>query len=90
MGKFEAFTKGFLEIMGKTLTDKEIELLPFSAQILTLESGIRFLTDYLDGDVYFKIHYPEQNLYRARNQLKLVYDMEQKEEEMHTIIKKYI
>ncbi|MBO5453708.1 MAG: aminoglycoside phosphotransferase family protein [Clostridia bacterium] len=88
--KFEQFTKGFIESLGNILTEKEIELLPFSAQLLTLECGMRFLADYIDGDIYFKTHYEEQNLDRARTQLKLVYDMELKEEEMVKIIKKYI
>lgn len=86
---FEAFTKGFLEATGKFLTPKEIELLPFSARLLTYECGMRFLTDYLEGDTYFKIHYDAQNLYRARTQLKLVEDMEKKEAEMKKIVAKY-
>lgn len=86
---FEAFTKGFLEATGKFLTPKEIELLPFSARLLTYECGMRFLTDYLEGDTYFKIHYDAQNLYRARTQLKLVEDMERKEAEMKKIVAKY-
>ena len=90
MEKFEQFTKGFIETLGNVLTEKEIELLPFSAQLLTLECGMRFLADYIDGDIYFKTQYEDQNLDRARTQLKLVYDMEQKETEMAEIIKKYI
>lgn len=87
---FEAFVKGFLEATKKFLTPKEIELLPFSARLLTFECGMRFLTDYLEGDTYFKTHYDGQNLYRARTQLKLVEDMEKKEEEMKKIVAKYI
>ncbi len=90
MEKFEQFTKGFIESLGDILTKKEIELLPLSARLLTLECGMRFLADYIDGDVYFKTHYEEQNLDRARTQLKLVYDMEQKEKEMIDVINKYI
>ena len=55
---------------------------------MTFECGMRFLTDYLEGDVYFKTHYPGQNLDRARTQLKLVKDMENKWEIMQTIVKK--
>ena len=54
---------------------------------MTLECGIRFLTDYLDGDHYFHIHYPGQNLVRCRTQFKLVADMEQQWEQMHQIVK---
>lgn len=54
---------------------------------MTLECGIRFLTDYLDGDKYFRISYPEQNLDRCRTQFKLVSDMEQQFEEMHEVVK---
>ena len=70
----------------KTLTEKEIAYLPFSAKLLTYECGIRFLTDYLNGDTYFKIHYPEQNLDRCRTQFKLVADMEEKMDAMQDIV----
>jgi len=86
---FEQFTKGFLEEVGESLTEKEIELLPFSAILMTYECGMRFLGDYLNGDVYFKIHYPEHNLDRARSQFKLVADMESKSDEMASIVRKY-
>jgi hypothetical protein len=69
------------------LTDTEIELLPIGAMMMTLECGIRFLTDYLEGDVYFKIHRPKHNLDRARNQLAWVADMEKKLPEMKRIVK---
>ena len=84
--EFEQFAKGFLEEMSDC-TEKEIELLPFSAKLLTYECGIRFLADYLNGDTYFKIHREHHNLDRARNQLKLVYDIGTKEEEMKEIVK---
>jgi Ser/Thr protein kinase RdoA (MazF antagonist) len=87
---FEAFTKGFLETAGKYLTRTEIEYLPFSAKLMTFECGMRFLADYLDGDVYFKVHREHHNLDRARTQFKMVADMESKLEEMKTIIAKYI
>lgn len=87
MDYFEAFTKGFLEAIGSDITKKEMELLPFSAKIMTYECGIRFLTDYLRGDTYFKIHYPGQNLDRARTQFKLVGDMEEKFSQMSEIVK---
>ena len=58
------------------------------AKIMTLECGMRFLTDYLEGDTYFKIHYPDHNLDRTRTQLKLVKDMEEKWQAMADIVKK--
>lgn len=85
---FEAFTRGFLEGCGDSLTDREIELLPMGAKLMTFECGIRFLTDYLEGDTYFKIHREGHNLDRARTQLKLVADMEQKWEKMCAIVAK--
>lgn len=85
---FEAYTKGFLETCN-SLTDKEIDLLSLGAKIVTLETGIRFLTDYLEGDHYFKTDYPGHNLVRARAQLKLVKDMESKWAQMQEIVEKY-
>ncbi|MBQ7740559.1 MAG: aminoglycoside phosphotransferase family protein [Eubacterium sp.] len=84
---FKAYADGYLSEAGNSLTDKEKELLAYSAWLITLECGMRFLTDYLNGDVYFKTDYPEHNLIRARNQLKLVSDMENKMNEMKKIIK---
>lgn len=86
---FDAFTKGFLEELSGSITPKEIELLPFSARLMTYECGIRFLADYLNGDTYFKIHRPAHNLDRCRTQFKLVADMEKKAEQMNEIVKKY-
>ena len=86
---FEAYTKGFLEVAGNTLTPLEIETLPWGAKLMTLECGMRFLTDYLEGDHYFAIHRPGQNLDRARTQFKLVRDMEACWSEMNNIVSKY-
>lgn len=61
-------------------------MLPLGALTMTLECGIRFLKDYLDGDLYFRVAYPEHNLIRARTQLALVADMLEKWDEMHRII----
>ncbi len=72
---FEAYTKGYLSEMSETLTRKEMELLPFSAFLLTIECGMRFLEDYLRGDVYFHTKYPDHNLIRARTQLTLAQDI---------------
>ena len=81
---YRLFTKGFLEAC-PGLTEKEKEVLPLSAFTMTLECGTRFLTDYIDGDNYFGIHYPEQNLDRCRTQFKLVADMEEKWAQMAQI-----
>lgn len=86
---FEAYTKGYLEAAGDVLTAKEKEYLAWGARIITLECGIRFLTDYLRGDEYFKTQYPTHNLVRARTQFKLAADMEDHFDEMNEIVKKY-
>ena len=86
---YEAYTRGFLEGARGSLTEGELEYLPWGARLMTLECGIRFLTDYLDGDHYFRIHYPEQNLDRCRTQFKLVKDMEEQFDEMSAVIRKY-
>lgn len=86
---YEIYMKGFVEGCGGTLTDMEIECLPVGAKVMTYECGMRFLTDYLAGDTYFKTAYPTHNLDRARTQFKLVWNMEQKWEKMQEIAKKY-
>lgn len=87
---FEQFTKGFLEELRDSMTGKEKEYLALSARIMTLECGVRFLTDYLNGDTYFKIHYEDQNLYRTGTQFKLVQDMEEQDAEMQRIVSRYL
>ena len=82
--------KGYLEETRDVLTEAEIMSLPWGARLMTLECGIRFLTDYLEGDTYFKTEYPEHNLIRARTQFRLVDEMEQKFDEMNEIIRKYM
>lgn len=89
MELFDVYTKGFIAGCDGRLTEKEIELLPMGAKIMTYECGMRFLADYLQGDVYFKIHRPEHNLDRARTQFKMVADMEEKWETMQEIVAKY-
>ena len=85
---FEAYTRGFLEGAGGALTQAELDYLPWGAKLMTLECGMRFLTDYLVGDVYFQIDRPEQNLDRCRTQFKLVRDMEAQLEAMGHIVAK--
>ncbi len=89
MELFDIYAKGFIDGCGGKLTEKEIELLPMGAKIMTYECGLRFLADYLQGDVYFKIHREKHNLDRCRTQFKLVADMEEKWQTMQEIIKKY-
>lgn len=88
--RFEVYTQGFLAGCNGKLTEKEMELLPMGAKLMTLECGMRFLTDYLQGDTYFNIHREGHNLDRCRTQLKLVEDMECKWEQMMSIIHKFI
>ena len=84
---FRAFTEGYLSGCAGSLTKNELEALPLGAKIMTLENAVRFLGDYINGDTYFQIHYESQNLDRARTQLKLLRDMEQKWGEMCRIIR---
>ena len=86
MEKFEAFTRGFLEQTASFLTEREKELLPVSALILTYENGMRFLADYLNGDCYYKISRPSQNLDRCRTHLKLAADIERRLPQMKQIV----
>ena len=87
MHLFEVYTKGFLKA-AHSLTEKEIEVLPLGAFTMALEVGIRFLKDYLDGDLYFRIAYENHNLIRCRTQLALAADMLKKMDEMNAIVKK--
>ncbi len=89
MHLFEIYVKGFIEGCQGKLTEKEIELLPMGAKVMTFECGMRFLTDYLEGDTYFKIHRKGQNLDRCRTQFCLVEDMERKWDTMKEIVRKY-
>ena len=85
---FEEYLKGFLDGLDNSLTEAEIDGLPYGAIVITFENGIRFLTDHLNGDVYFAKHYENQNLYRTRTQFKLVADMIEKLPEMQKIIER--
>ena len=86
---YELYVKGFIEGAKGGLTESELEMLPIGAIMMTLECGMRFLTDYLSGDTYFKISREKHNLDRARNQFKLVSDMEKNLDKMREIVKKY-
>ena len=88
LGLFEAFTRGFLGACGKALTRTELDTLADSARLITLEIGARFLTDYLEGDTYFHTTHPEHNLERARTQIALVLENEQKEARIRDMIRR--
>lgn len=79
---YQMYARSYLEELGDILKPKEREMLPWGAKLMALECGMRFLTDHLEGDVYFKTHRPNHNLDRTRTQLKLVQDMEQHWDEM--------
>jgi hypothetical protein len=83
---FEALAHGYLKAARDFLIPLEWELLPFGGKLITFEQGIRFLGDYLNGDVYYKIHHPHHNLDRARTQLKMVAEMERLRDVMEAII----
>ena len=85
---FEALVKGYLS-QAKFLTETEKSLLAFSGRLITLTIGIRFLTDYLAGDTYFRTAYEDHNLVRCRTQLKMVESMEEQAEEYEAIVRKY-
>lgn len=83
---FRAYTDAYLESLAGSITEREIALLPMGAKLITLECGMRFLADYINGDCYFRIHRENQNLDRARTQFKLVADMEEKFDRMTAIV----
>lgn len=85
LGLYEQYVRGFLTSAGESLVAEEVRLLPFASKMMTFECGMRFLTDYIDGDVYFKTHYPDHNLVRCHTQFALVADMEAKYDEMMKI-----
>lgn len=86
---FEIYTKGFLEGCQGSLTQAERDMLPMGAKLMTFECGVRFLTDFLQGDTYFRISRENHNLDRTRTQFALVADMEKKWAEMEAIVRKY-
>ena len=84
---FRAFAEGFLSMTAKTLTENEIDTLALSCFVLTVELSTRFLADYIDGDLYFKINSPDHNLVRTRCQIALAKDMLQKLPQMEAIVR---
>lgn len=91
INRFESYAKGFLSEVKDTITEQELETLPLGVWMMTYENSIRFLADYLNGDVYFGVdkNIENHNLIRAKAQLELLRQMEEKEEEMKGVIKKY-
>lgn len=85
---FEQFTRGFLSEVHDILNDEEIRLLPLSIKVITCELAMRFLTDYIDGDLYFKVYSPDHNLIRARAQMKLLTDVEDKFDTLNEMVRK--
>ena len=86
---YEIYTKGFLEGCQGSLTQAERDMLPMGAKLMTFECGVRFLTDFLQGDTYFRISRENHNLDRTRTQFALVADMEKKWADMEAIVCKY-
>lgn len=86
MDLFRAYTEGYLSEAHEFLTPEELEHLPFAGKLMPYMIGLRFLTDYIDGDNYFKVHRPDHNLERARAQFKLLSSMEQRFSEMQAVV----
>ena len=84
--RFRATATGYLGVVGDRLTPTERHLLPFACRYITFMLGVRFLTDYLAGDIYFKTHRPNQNLDRARVQFRMTKVMEAQQDRMETIV----
>ena len=90
LDKYRAFAKGFIGQLGDSMTSKEIDTLSLGAITMTVECGLRFLTDYIDGDNYFGVQYPQHNLDRARCQLALAQDMVREYDKMQAIVKECV
>ncbi len=90
MDLFRAFTRGFISEVKGYLTETELRMLPLGIKIMTCELAMRFFTDYIDGDLYFKVRSPEHNLIRAHAQMKLLEDIEQKYDELCAITEQLI
>ena len=83
---FKAYTRGYMEKAKAFLTPTEIKLLPYGGRLLTYMQTVRFLTDYINGDTYYKIQYPEHNLVRTKAQFKLLQSVEEHTPEMQKFI----
>jgi len=87
---FEAYTSGYMETAASFLTPLEISLLPYGGKLLTYMQTVRFLTDFINGDAYYKIHHPMHNLQRTRAQLRLLQSLEENSAYMDDFMKKYL
>ena len=87
---FKAYTSGYMETAKSFLTPLEISFLPYGGRLLTYMQTVRFLTDYINGDVYYKIHHPEHNLQRTKAQFKLLQSLEEDADEMDDFMKKWL
>lgn len=86
---FEALVEGYLDAAATFLTEAEISLMPLSGLVITVETGLRFLTDHLSGDEYFKVHRPGQNLDRCRTQFALAASIAEQQDDMELVINRY-
>ena len=89
MDIFKAFTEGYLESAKAFLTDIEIQMLPYAVKLFPYMQAARFLTDYINGDTYYRIQYPEHNLVRTKNQIALLHSIEDTEEEIEDFIRQF-
>ena len=87
---FEAYTRGYMETARSFLTPMEIQLLPYGGRLLTYMQTVRFLTDYINGDVYYKIHRPKHNMIRTKAQFKLLQSLEENAEKMDGFMKQWL
>ena len=87
---FEGYARGYLQKAASFLTEVEIEHLPYGAKLLTYMQTVRFFSDYLDGDTYYKIAYPEHNLVRTKAQFKLLQSLEEHYNEMQRIVREAV
>ena len=87
---FKAYTSGYMETSKSFLTPLEISFLPYGGRLLTYMQTVRFLTDYINGDVYYKIHHPEHNLQRTKAQFKLLQSLEEHADEMDDFMREWM
>ncbi len=87
---FKAYTRGYMETAKSFLTPLEISMLPYGGRLLTYMQTVRFLTDYINGDTYYKIHYPDHNLVRTKAQFKLLQSLEEHADEMNDFMKEWL
>ncbi|RHJ92443.1 phosphotransferase enzyme family protein [Parabacteroides bouchesdurhonensis] len=90
MDIFRAYTRGYMETAKSFLTPQEIKLLPYGGRLLTYMQTVRFLTDYINGDTYYKIHSPKHNLIRTKAQFKLLQSLEEHATEMDEFMNQYL